>query len=341
MRYARFVSFAFLAAMAFAAPPLRGQEPPARTREARGWLGFSYGADGTRIVVWTPGPRATPPAEQVVIGEVLKGSPADRAGMEPGDTLVRINGEPATLGRMSDAARRLHPGDTIRLQVRRAGKDQTLTLVAGRRPSYLSADLPWADQMRISINGDSIRRVMHIYMDSARMKIDSMPFPHTVVHNDSIIIMQYGRGGRADTLRIPSMDSMRAFYMPRVRVLRDSVLSAMPRVHVFGSDEFPGTSGFEVELIGRRAVAGAGLQELTPQLAEYFGVHAGVLVETVTRGTPAARAGLQAGDVVTAAGGHAVNRLTDFRSALRGRQGDVKLDIVRKGKKQQVTIKWP
>ncbi len=340
MRYTRIVSLAFLAGLALSALPLRGQDAPTRARQAHGWLGFSYGAERIRIV-WSPGADQAPTTSPLVVGEVLKGSPADRAGMEPGDTLLRVNGEPATLGRMGDASRRLHPGDTVRLQVRRAGKDQALTLIAAQRPSYLGAELPRFDEMRIAIDGDSIRQVMHMYMDSARMKIDSMPFPHTVIHNDSIIIMQYGRGRRADTLRIPSMDSMRAFYLPRMRVFGDSMLRSMPQVHVYERGEFPGPPGFEVELVGRRGIAGAGVQELTPQLASYFGVQTGLLIESVAPSTPAARAGLLAGDVVTAADGHAIARVTDFRNALRGRKGDVKLDIVRKGKKQQITVKWP
>ncbi len=67
----------------------------------------------------------------------------------------------------------------------------------------------------------------------------------------------------------------------------------------------------------------------------------GLLVERVTTGTPAARAGLQAGDVVIAADGRPVGDIADLRRALRGREGTVKLDLVRKGKKETASIKWP
>ena len=71
------------------------------------------------------------------------------------------------------------------------------------------------------------------------------------------------------------------------------------------------------------------------------GVREGLLVERVTPNTPAARAGLQAGDVVTAADARSVGDIADLRRALRGREGSVKLEVVRKGKKQDLTVKWP
>ena len=48
-----------------------------------------------------------------------------------------------------------------------------------------------------------------------------------------------------------------------------------------------------------RGRLGVGIQELTPQLAEYFGTKDGVLVTSVEPETPAAKAGLKAGDVIT------------------------------------------
>jgi serine protease Do len=55
-----------------------------------------------------------------------------------------------------------------------------------------------------------------------------------------------------------------------------------------------------------RARLGVGIEELTPQLAEYFGTKTGVLVTTVEPETPAAKAGLKAGDVITSVNGKAI-----------------------------------
>ena len=56
-----------------------------------------------------------------------------------------------------------------------------------------------------------------------------------------------------------------------------------------------------------RARLGVGIEELTPQLAEYFATKDGVLVTSVEPETPAAKAGLKAGDVITSVNGKAVS----------------------------------
>lgn len=58
---------------------------------------------------------------------------------------------------------------------------------------------------------------------------------------------------------------------------------------------------------------GISVQDLTPQLADYFGVEDGVLVTSITDGSVAAKAGLKAGDVITAIDGAAVDSVSDVR----------------------------
>ena len=58
---------------------------------------------------------------------------------------------------------------------------------------------------------------------------------------------------------------------------------------------------------GDRVRLGVGIEELTPQLAEYFGTKDGVLVTSVEPETPAAKAGLKAGDVITSVNGKPIS----------------------------------
>jgi len=58
---------------------------------------------------------------------------------------------------------------------------------------------------------------------------------------------------------------------------------------------------------------GISAQDLTPQLAEYFGVKEGVLVSGVTADSVAAKAGLKAGDAITAIDGSTVASVADVR----------------------------
>jgi serine protease Do len=62
---------------------------------------------------------------------------------------------------------------------------------------------------------------------------------------------------------------------------------------------------------------GVGVQELSDQLADYFGVKRGVLVTSVRPDSPAATAGLRAGDVITSLDGREVASSGDLRRLLR------------------------
>jgi membrane-associated protease RseP (regulator of RpoE activity) len=69
----------------------------------------------------------------------------------------------------------------------------------------------------------------------------------------------------------------------------------------------------------KRGYLGAQLTELTPELRDHFGApkNAGVMVARVEAGSPAAKAGLQVGDIVTSLDGKAVESSWDLRARVR------------------------
>jgi serine protease DegS len=86
-----------------------------------------------------------------------------------------------------------------------------------------------------------------------------------------------------------------------------------------------------------RGWLGIEVQEITPQLAESFGLkdRRGVLIAGVLRESPAGRAGMQPGDIITHIGG---DRVTDAQDALnfiaRARPGDtLPMEGIRDGEK--------
>ena len=92
-----------------------------------------------------------------------------------------------------------------------------------------------------------------------------------------------------------------------------------------------------------RGWLGVSIQPLTPELATSFGAadtH-GALVSGVADGSPAARAGLRRGDVITHYDGHPVARWSDLPRAVAetavGR--DVPVEILRDGKRVTLTVK--
>ena len=93
---------------------------------------------------------------------------------------------------------------------------------------------------------------------------------------------------------------------------------------------------------GGRGYLGVRLVDLTPELREYFGTpkDAGVLVGSVEADSPAAKAGLKVGDVVTAIDGERVESPRDLSRAVRHKKaGDVvKLDLSRERAKKQLSV---
>ena len=67
----------------------------------------------------------------------------------------------------------------------------------------------------------------------------------------------------------------------------------------------------------RNPLLGVEAESLGPQLAAYFGVKQGVLVRSVLKNTAAEKAGIKAGDVITAVDGSAVNTPSELSNLVR------------------------
>lgn len=91
-----------------------------------------------------------------------------------------------------------------------------------------------------------------------------------------------------------------------------------------------------------RGRLGVRVQELSGDLAAYFGVKAGVLVAEVEDESPAAKAGFKAGDVITAVDGRAVEDPTDLRREVaridEGKAAEVNVTREKKGMTLSVEV---
>lgn len=89
---------------------------------------------------------------------------------------------------------------------------------------------------------------------------------------------------------------------------------------------------------GDRPRLGVRLQEMNRDLAEYFGGTngRGALVVEVIEDTPAEKAGIKAGDVITAVGNTTVDDADDLQKALADVEGNVSLTVVRKGVRKTI-----
>jgi serine protease DegQ len=97
----------------------------------RGWIGVEV-------------QEITPPVAEsfklgstrgALIAGVLRGGPADKAGVKPGDVLVEIDGKPVSdPSAMLNLVAALAPGSATKMKVRRQGQEIDASITVGRRP---------------------------------------------------------------------------------------------------------------------------------------------------------------------------------------------------------------
>lgn len=303
-------------ALVLTAAPAEAQRtppPPDRWRSVveipatSGWVGitFTTGAKG-----------------EAVVSDVYEDSPAARAGVQEGDTIVRWNGSDD----VGEAIRRsrLAPGDRVDLRIRRRGsRDRDLSLQATRRPGRVAME-----RGQIRRLGDSTI-VIHVPTGAAMRALSDMT-DSLVIRIDSL--HQRLRVVLEDSLRL-QLQALQNVELPEIRVELDQLNRDLgPGGAVFGFD------------FGGRSLAGAEFSPMNAGLASYFGTDHGILAVRVPDGTPAARSGLRSGDVIVAVDDADVGDVADLRRAIvrTGRRQDrsVKLDLIRKGKRQEIQLRW-
>lgn len=103
----------------------------------RGYLGL-YGQNVTAEIAQSldlKEPRG------IIVAQVEKNSPAAEAGLQPGDLILEMNGQPLeTYDTFRNAIAGLKPGSTIQLQVWRNGKTAERTVTLGERPAEPGQD---------------------------------------------------------------------------------------------------------------------------------------------------------------------------------------------------------
>ena len=105
----------------------------------------------------------------------------------------------------------------------------------------------------------------------------------------------------------------------------------------------PGGRGWGGWVGGMRSRFGVSLTPVGDQLAAYFGVERGALVSSVETDSPAARAGLKAGDVITSMNGRTVADVSDVLEEVRRSDGgaSIAITVMRDKKELKLTATMP
>ncbi len=217
----------------------------------------------------------------VAITEVVKDSPAEKAGLRKDDVIVRFENDSVTSTRkLSRLVSEVAPDQTVKLGVVRGGGEQEVAVTMGKRTHAMNT---------FNLRG------LEAFKD----------FPQLKGLEKFKDFKNFGPGDN----------------------------------QVWRWDGTPGEG--MVFAFGNARRIGVSTVQLTKQLADYFGIAdgKGVLVTSVTADSPAAKAGIKAGDIITAIDGEKVEGSGDLARAInKKKDGDVSLTVIHNKNQRTVNI---
>lgn len=226
-------------------------------------------ADGGRAYLGMFGENPADDSKQTgaIVREVVKDGPADKAGLKAGDRIIQL--EDQEIKSFEDLQVRMgafHAGQTVKVVVDRDGKEETIAIELGDRPTE-----PPASEARRPQFGQAFRGPFNGVLPQELQK-----------------------------------------------QLEEAMRSAMPQ----NADMTP------------RPMIGVQLQAMDEDLAKKLGLEEtkGVLVMTVSPDGPAAKAGIEADDVIVEADGKAIAAPEDLKNLVDGKKEGDKMNLkVRRG----------
>jgi membrane-associated protease RseP (regulator of RpoE activity) len=272
-----------------AAPPAPDAPPmPAVPGEAPGSFSFFIGG-GSFLGVYAEdinkenmGRYGLREARGVAIKQIVKDSPAEKAGLKKDDVILRFEGDSVTsVRKLNRLVSEVAPDQTVRLVISRGGAEQEVSVTIGKRNNATNAfhRLEGLEGLQ-DLEGLEDLKELHKAMPPGE-------------HGPQIWKWEGQPGG----------DMIWAF--------------------------------------GNHRRIGVSTMELSKQLADYFGIGdgKGVLVTSVVEDSPAAKAGIKAGDVITAVDGEKIDGSGDLaRGINKKKEGDVTLTVIRDKNQRTITV---
>jgi len=220
----------------------------------------------------------------VAITQVIKDSPAEKAGLKKDDVIVRFEGDSVTsVRKLNRLVSEVAPDQTAKLVISRGGSEQEVAVTVAKRNGSMNT------MGNFSFKG-----------------LD----------------------------KLEGLDKLK-----ELGKLKDFDKMMPPGADVW-SWEGQDKDGMVLAFGNHRRI-GVSTVQLTKQLADYFGISdgKGVLVTSVTEDSPAAKAGLRAGDVITAIDGEKVEGAGDLaRGINKKKDGDVTITLIRDKNQRTITV---
>ena len=304
----------------------------------RGWLGFR-----------------TDPDDSEIIFEVAAGSPAERAGIRPGDRIVSSDRLSQPIVSRTDSAVGAFPagsrmyvsgpimGRTYEMTLARGGETFSVSMVAVAPPDSQRALRPTRapgagpDTLQAEVDAFRTELARTTLQPSRKLSTTSPRW------SDSLRTGGEGSGIRKsqshdDRLRLDSELSLEG-----VKGRRDVQATTVdsPELYESVNATLRKLDRTAVTLDRRtNAISGAEFEQLNPALGQYFGgVSEGIFVLRVGGESPAAIAGLEPGDIVERVNGEQVLTIRSLRERVAAATGTITLEVIRKGRPATVTLR--
>jgi membrane-associated protease RseP (regulator of RpoE activity) len=237
----------------------------------------------------------------VAVREVLPDSPAAKAGLQKNDVILRFDGEQvSSVQKLQRLINESAPEHTARVSVSRNGAEQEVSVKLGKREGF------------------------------APGAFGEFKFPEGQTFN-------FDTEGL--TRRAEEMARNSGEWKKHAEEWKKNSEEWRKNMEKFRAEGFGNNFTLVYGGTGRRI--GITTQTLTAQLADYFGVAGrdGLLVTSVAENSPASKAGLRAGDVITEVDGARLKNAGELSRALnRKDEGDVSLTIVRDRKTRTLKV---
>lgn len=211
----------------------------------------------------------------VAVDKVLKDSPAEKAGLQNGDIIVRFDGETiSSVKKLTRLIGEVAPDHKAKVTVLRNGNERDIEVTLARREMNFDAGA---------------------FSSGNFPQIEVAPMPRT--------------------MRIPN-----------------TPITPFPQVGGNGTSIWRGAAARQI---------GVSISTLSKQLGDYFGIAdgKGLLVRDVRPDSPAAKAGIKAGDVIVEIDGKKMADGADLIEAVNEKkEGTISVTIVRDKNRQTLTV---